>query len=171
MEMKSLNYYMRILHRYIGFFLIGFTIIYALSGIVLIYRDTDFLKSEQTIEQQLAPNISEGDLARALHMRRFKVDKTEGDMVYFSNGTYNKQTGNVVYTQKRQPFLIDKFNSLHKRASRNNISHIFSTIYGVLLLFLAISSFWMFKRKTKVFKKGLLFAAGGFVVAVIILFI
>jgi len=39
---KSINYYMRVLHRDIGFFIAGLLIIYALSGIVMIYRDTSY---------------------------------------------------------------------------------------------------------------------------------
>ena len=46
-EKKSVHYYMRSLHRDVGFLVLGFTFIYALSGIVLVYRDTDFLKSER----------------------------------------------------------------------------------------------------------------------------
>ena len=41
-EKKSIHYYMRGLHRDIGFFLIGLTLIYSISGVLLIYRDTDF---------------------------------------------------------------------------------------------------------------------------------
>jgi hypothetical protein len=35
---------MRELHRYLGFFLVGIMSVYAISGVVLIFRDTDFLK-------------------------------------------------------------------------------------------------------------------------------
>ena len=35
---------MRIAHRYLGFFLLGIMVFYALSGIILIYRDTDTFK-------------------------------------------------------------------------------------------------------------------------------
>ncbi len=41
-EKKSINQTIRILHRNIGFFILGFVLIYALSGITLIYRDSDF---------------------------------------------------------------------------------------------------------------------------------
>ena len=39
-EKKSINHFVRSLHRDIGFFVIGLTIIYSISGIVLTYRDT-----------------------------------------------------------------------------------------------------------------------------------
>jgi hypothetical protein len=170
MEKKSFSHYMRALHRDIGFFAIGLTIIYAISGIILIYRETGFLKSEKQIERQLSPNIKESELGMALHLRNFQVTKTEGDVVYFQNGTYNKTTGLVKYTDKALPTIIEKFNSLHKKSSRG-ITYIFSTIFGLSLLFLAISSFWMFKPKTKMFRRGILFAGLGLVLAIVLLFL
>ena len=53
MEKKSLNQLMRAWHRDIGFFIIGLVIIYALSGIALIFRDTDFLKHNIKFEKKL----------------------------------------------------------------------------------------------------------------------
>lgn len=48
-EKKSINHYMRSLHRDIGFFVIGLIVIYSISGVVLIYRDTNFLKHDAVI--------------------------------------------------------------------------------------------------------------------------
>ncbi len=42
----SFGFQMRVIHRYLGFFLVGIMAVYSLSGIVLIFRDTDFLKQE-----------------------------------------------------------------------------------------------------------------------------
>ena len=36
----------RVLHRYLGFFLAGIMMIYAVSGITLIFRNTDTFKQE-----------------------------------------------------------------------------------------------------------------------------
>lgn len=165
---KPIQHYMRALHRDIGFMVIGLTIVYGLSGIVLMYRDTDFLKREKQIEQTLEPNISEAELGKALRMRNFEVVKTEGDIVYFENGTYNKSTGVAQYKAKQLPAWLDKFNKFHKTASKNLI-HWAGIIYAVLLLFLAISSFWMFKPKSKMFKRGLVFAGIGLVLAIVVL--
>ncbi len=77
---------MRVLHRYLGFFLAGIMAVYAISGIVLIFRDTDFLKSEVTEEFKIAPNLEKENIGKALEMRRFEVEKEEGNMVYFGNG-------------------------------------------------------------------------------------
>lgn len=44
----SIHYWIRSLHRDIGFFLVGLTLVYVLSGVVLIYRDTGFLQTTET---------------------------------------------------------------------------------------------------------------------------
>jgi uncharacterized iron-regulated membrane protein len=43
MSKKKTSGTMRIFHRYLGFFLSGIMTVYALSGVVLIFRDSDFL--------------------------------------------------------------------------------------------------------------------------------
>lgn len=165
---KSFSYYMRSLHRDIGFFLVGLTIIYSISGIVLIYRDTDWLKRDVMVERELSPNLEASELGGILRKRDFKVLKTEGDMVYFQNGTYNKATGVVQYSNKELPSFLNKFNDLHTSSSRSTV-HWFTTIYGVLLLFLAVSSFWMFNTKAKKFRRGIIIAAIGIVSVVVLL--
>lgn len=169
-EKRSINYYMRMLHRDIGFLVIGLTIIYSISGIVLIYRNTDFLKSEKRIEKQLSPNLNESQLCGILHVRSLVIEKIEGDVIYFQNGTYNRTTGIVNYSDKALPSFLERFNSLHKKSS-GNITFLFSTIFGVSLLFLAISSFWMFKPSTKMFRRGMVFTGLGLLLAILLLFL
>jgi len=137
---------------------------------MLIYRETGFLKQERTVEKHLSPGINEQKLGMILHVRDFKVLKSEGDVVYFKNGTYNKATGIVNYSAELLPPLMEKFNSLHKSSTRN-AAHWFSSVYGVLLLFLALSSFWMYKPGTGSFRRGIYIACSGFAGAIILLFI
>lgn len=170
MKKRSIHYYMRTLHRYVGYLALGFTLIYSISGIILVYRDTDFLKRETTVERKLPVNLDEAALGSELHMRGFKVLKTDGDLVYFANGTYNKATGTASYTVKALPTILSKMNSVHKSVSQNP-SHLFATVFGILLLFLAVSSLWMFKPQAKSFKKGMIVAGSGVVIAIVLLFI
>ena len=161
---------MRTLHRYVGYFVLGFTLIYSISGIMLVYRDTDFLKQETVVARKLPVNLDQAALGSELHMRGFKVLKTDGDLVYFANGTYNKATGTASYTVKALPTILSKMNSVHKSASQNP-SHLFATIFGILLLFLAVSSLWMFKPKAKSFKRGMVVTGLGVVIAIALLLI
>ncbi len=165
---KTIQQLMRSLHRDIGFLMIGITLIYGISGVVLVYRDTNFLKSEKQIEKQLQPNLSADQLGNELRMRSFKVEKNEDDIIYFGNGTYNKTTGLAKYTENSLPAFLNKISGLHKASSKSK-THWFTIVFGVLLLFLAISSFWMYKKSSKSFKRGMVFSAIGLVAAIIML--
>jgi hypothetical protein len=167
-EKPPINYYLRIMHRYAGFFILGFAVIYGLSGITLIYRDTDFLKHDKKIALNLTPGINPSELGNALRMRDFKLEKTEGDILYFQGGTYNKTTGAAEITIKDLVFPFNKLTNLHKTPSKSPI-HWFTFIFAITLLFLAISSLWMFKPGTKMFRKGILTVAVGLVVALVLL--
>jgi hypothetical protein len=160
----------RVIHRYLGFFLAGIMIVYALSGIVLTFRNTDYLKKEIHIEKTLAHNIAAEDLGKALGKGRFKVDKEEGDLVYFEGGTYNKRTGIALYTEKKLPVLLDNMNKIHKMHSGHPLFWL-GIFFGISLLFFAVSAFWMFRPTTSVFKKGIYFTLGGIALTLVLLFV
>ena len=160
----------RVVHRYLGFFLAGIMIVYAISGIVLTFRNTNYLKKEIHIEKTLDANITAENLGQALQKSRFKVDKEEGDVLYFQGGTYNKKTGVANYTEKKLPVLLENMNNIHKMHSGHPLYWL-GIFFGVALLFFAVSSFWMFRPTTSVFKKGLYFTTGGIVLTLILLFV
>ncbi len=160
----------RVIHRYLGFFLAGIMIVYAISGIVLTFRNTDYLKKEIHIEKTLEPNIAAGDLGKALGKGRFKVDKEEGDLLYFQGGTYNTRTGIANYSEKRLPVLLDNMNKIHKMHSGHPLFWL-GIFFGVSLLFFAVSAFWMFRPTTSVFRKGMYFTAGGIVLTLVLLYV
>ena len=161
---------MRILHRYLGYFLSGIMAVYALSGIVLIFRDTDFLKTDQQFEEKFAPKLSNEELGKELRYRDFNVTKEEGDIVTYKNGTYNKKTGVANYTEKDLPYVLNKLTHLHK-ASTDDPLYYLNIFFGFSLLFFVISAFWMYMPKTTIFKKGILFALAGIVLTLVLLFV
>jgi hypothetical protein len=161
---------MRAAHRYLGFFLAGIMAVYALSGIVLIFRDTDFLKSEHTLVEDNAPNIENEKLGEELHIRRFKIIEEKGDIVYFNNGEYNRKTGKTEIRSMELPYVISKMTHLHK-ASTEDPLYWLNIFFGFALLFFVISAFWMYMPKTNIFKKGMLFTLGGIILTLALLFI
>jgi hypothetical protein len=161
---------MRVYHRYLGYFLSGIMAVYAISGIVLIFRQTDFLKSEKQVEKMLEPNLASEELGRALRMRELKVESTNGDIVTFKDGTYNKATGQAVYKTKELPYVINKLTELHKASTKQPL-YFLNIFFGLSLLFFVISSFWMFLPRTELFTKGLYFALAGLVLTLILIFI
>ena len=165
---KNLYCIMRGLHRDIGFLTLGLTLVYVLSGVLLIYRNTDFLKKEKTSELQLQQNLSEEDLAKQLAVRNFRVEKKEGDVFYFKEGFYNATTGAAKISRKDYPPIIKKLVSLHKITGANRLS-LLNTIYGILLLFLAVSFLFMFKFGTGKSKRGLAFTSLGVILTILFL--
>jgi uncharacterized iron-regulated membrane protein len=167
---QNLSSTMRIVHRYLGFFLAGIMAVYALSGIILIFRDSGFLKQEKQVVKTVKPNASGEDLGRMLELRGFKAEREEGDIVYFKEGTYNKKTGEADYKKMELPAAIEKMNHLHKAKSGDPLFFL-NVFFGLSLLFFVISSFWMFMPKTTIFKKGLYFTAAGVVLTLILLLV
>lgn len=166
----TLHNSMRIWHRYLGFFLAGIMAVYALSGIVLIFRDTDFLKSESKLHKTVAANLSAEDLGKAIKVRDLKFDGQAGDIASFKQGTYNKATGDVDYTVKNLPKGIEKLTQLHKASTKQPLFFL-NVFFGVGLFFFVLSSFWMFMPGTNIFKKGLYFTLAGVVVTIILLLV
>ena len=166
----SLLLQVRSLHRDAGYFTAGLTIIFALSGIAQIYRDTGLFQHETRVESQLQPGLASSALGVALRAREFRVLRTEGSVVYFAGGSYDSATGHVVRTEKSFVFPLDRFSGLHKASSRSAV-HWLTTIYGVLLLFMAGSSFWMFRAGSRQLNRGLAFAAVGLLCALVLPFL
>ncbi|MCB0647019.1 MAG: hypothetical protein KDC49_10170 [Saprospiraceae bacterium] len=161
---------MRVLHRYLGFFLAGIMAVYALSGIVMIFRDTDFLKQETIMEKTLAPGLAGEALGREMRIREFKADREEGDLVFFKGGQYNKATGDAKWTTKQLPAGIEKLTKMHKATSKSPLFFL-NIFFGISLLFFVISAFFMFAVKSPMFKKGIYYTIAGIVLTLIMLFV
>lgn len=160
----------RMIHRYLGFFLAGIMAVYAISGIVLTFRNTDAMKREVAISKMLDKGLQGEAIGSALQMRGFKIEKTEGAIVHFPNGTYNSTTGEANYTVKRLPIVLEKMNKLHKMHSGNPLFWL-AIFFGIGLLFFAVSAFFMFKPDLPIYKRGLYFAAAGIALTIILMFV
>jgi hypothetical protein len=167
---KDTKSFMRITHRYLGFFMAGIMAVYSLSGILMIYRDTDFLKKEKIYEKVFEKNLTEKALGKEIKMKGFEVEKTENGVMFFKGGTYNSATGEAKYSKKELPFVLNKMTQLHKSQSKDTLSPL-NAFFGFSLFFFVISSFWMFNTKSKAFKRGMIYAGIGFILALIMVFI
>jgi uncharacterized iron-regulated membrane protein len=170
MSSKNMHQTMRIYHRYLGFFLAGIMAVYALSGIVLIFRDTNFLKHTKQVEKQLKPNLTVELLGKELKIKELKADKEDSATITFKQGIYSKTSGIANYSTKELPYFVQKLTNLHKASTKNPLFFL-NVFFGISLLFFVISSFWMFMPKTTIFKKGLYFTLAGIVLTIILLVI
>lgn len=154
-------------HRWLGFFLAGIMAIYATSGTLLIFRNTDFLKYEQVEERQLAPALDAKTLGSELRLRGFEVLEQNDSTITFKQGTYDKQTGQTTIVKKDYPVVIQHMVKLHK-ATTNSPLYWLNIFFGITLLFFVISAFLMFLPRVKLYHNGLKIAAAGFVFALLV---
>lgn len=170
MNNRKISNKFRVYHRYLGFFLAGIMAMYAISGIVLIFRSTDAFKVEKTVEKEVAKGSTEEQIGKTLKIRDFKIDRTEGNKVYFEKGVLDRSTGIATYKVKELPLILDSFTKLHK-ANTNRPLFFLNIIFGLCLLFFVVSAFWMFMPSTKIFKKGVIFSIAGVILTLILLFV
>lgn len=169
-KIKDTRSFMRITHRYLGYFLAGIMTVYAVSGVLLVYRDTDFLKKEKKYSTIVGKGLSEKVLGKELKIKNLEIESKVGNIVYFKQGSYNLTTGEAKYVKKELPFVLDKMVKLHKAKSEDTLSPL-NLFFGIALFFFVISSFWMFNPKTKAFKRGMIFTIAGLIVSIILVLI
>ncbi len=168
MKKNNVHNQMRTYHRYLGYFLAGIMLIYATSGVILIFRDTNFLKHDKVVEKQITPGLDYAALGKELRIKDLKVESDDGSTVSFHQGSYNKQTGKAKYTVKELLPFVEKLTRLHKASTKDPLFFL-NVFFGLSLLFFVVSSFWMFLPNTTIFKKGLYFTLAGSLLVIIML--
>ncbi len=170
MNNRNISNKVRIYHRYLGFFLAGIMAMYAISGIVLIFRNTDAFKVSETIEKKIAKDLNTAQIGKALKIKNFEIEKTEGEKIYFKQGVFDRTTGVATYEVKKLPVILNSMTKLHK-ANTTKPLFFLNIIFGICLLFFVLSAFWMFMPSTKIFRKGIFFTIGGILLTLILLLI
>jgi hypothetical protein len=168
--MSNVSKNMRVYHRYLGFFLAGIMAIYSISGIIMIFRETSFLKKEVHKVMTVAPNLKNEEIGPAIKIKNLKTTEEVGDIVKFKEGTYNRTTGEADFTVKELPYLINKITKMHKATNKDPLYYL-NIFFGLSLFFFVISSFWMFMPGTTIFKKGMYFTIAGMALVLIMLFV
>lgn len=151
---------LRILHRDLGYFIVGMTIVYALSGIFLNHRhdfnpdykiyvidfQTNIIPANRVNEQTVKEILAglEYDLVYKKH-----YTTNQGNIkVFIENGevVINPETGKgtMNYLQRRP--IIFEMNLLHK-ASIGALWKWVSDGMAVILLFVAVSGLFLLKGK------------------------
>jgi hypothetical protein len=166
---REISNKVRVIHRYLGFFLTGIMAMYAISGMTLIFRQTEFLKKEVVETRQLPVGLAPEELAPELKMK-VEFQLIEGDVYTFGQSTYDAKTGIATIKEKRLPYLLDKMTKVHKATHKSPL-YFMNLFFGLSLLFFVISTFWMFLPSTSVFKKGMYFALGGVVLFLIMILV
>lgn len=194
---KSFSNIMRSLHRDLGYFVIGLTLIYTITGIVLSGRALGWLEQTYVIEKNLSKNISKKEFTKQLeislkvldikndipisiiksaskNIKYFKFLEEKDNILYFkarsNNINYNTKSGNVIYKYISYPPYLKSVISAHK-ATHEKLWFYLAILYSIILSFLAISAIFMVKGKFGFKKRGIYFMLAGIFLVLIFLFI
>ena len=172
---RRLNFrpWLRALHRDIGYFAVGLTIVYAISGLAVNHlKDWDPNFKQVSRTHQLALPLPREDATaaksalQALGVREapreiYRASDTQLDLV-FDQRTFHVDTTNGVVHEEGQAArpLLRLANWLHLNRGKKAWTYI-ADFYAVFLLFLAISGLFMIPGRKGLLGRGALVALLG----------
>jgi len=175
---KAVRKWLRIIHRDLGYIMVGITIIYGISGYLLNHmngKDPAYETIEGTI--QLESNLSKQDIKKAWSSqndvpninRVLAIDEEHYRLMLDGGiGVYQTTNGEVVYEEHRKKPLIYFINKLHY----NKVGGwtIIGDIFAFSLIFFAISGLFMVKGKKGLVGRGKWYLLLGLLIPLIYVF-
>lgn len=168
---------LRILHRDLGYFIVGMTIVYSLSGIFLNHRHdfnpdykiyvVDFqteIRSETEVDEGMLKKILK-DLNADIVFKKHYVTNQGNIKIFIENGevVINPATGNGTMNYLQPRPVIFEMNKLHK-ASIGTLWKWTSDGMAVILLFVAVSGLFLLKGKRGFVRWGWWWTIAGIIV-------
>lgn len=182
--MKILRKWSRILHRDIGFFFVGASIIYGLSGIALNHlhdwnpnysveledftTEIDLSKNATEIEQNVLQLLDEIDDAD--HYKKHYYPDEDFIKIFLSGGSsvyVDTETGEGTAEFLRKRSVFYQVNYLHYNP--HEWWMWFSDIFAGALILLAITSLFMVRGKKGVVGRGGIYVALGIILPILFL--
>ena len=173
---KKIRKYSRILHRDIGYLLVGLTLIYGISGIILnfkkrgvdpAYKETSFVKqipaflSIDEFEDHWNKSISDSPkLSRVYPKGEIYNFYIEGGM-----GSYNPQTGKLSYAVFVERNFVKFINEIHYNKGKRFTW--LGTFFATAFIFLALTGLVIIKGKNGFRKRGVYFMLAGIILPVL----
>jgi len=174
---SSIKKWLRIIHRDLGFLMVGICLVYAVSGILLNHmngKDPAYKSVEETI--QFDKNLDGDGLARLWNTKDGlpvlkKVFHT-GDARYSlmldgGIGYYNPSTGELQYEHHSKRQLVYWINKLHY--NKINGWSFMADFFAISLIFFAVSGLFIVSRKNGILGRGKWYLIAGICIPVIFL--
>ncbi len=176
---KKIRKWLRILHRDLGYFAVGISLVYAVSGIILNHKkqgvDPAFkvIAESSVIQKDLSINdfqsyweeeIEEVKLNRIVKVKDYYRLYMHGGL-----GDYSPATGELNYEVYKKRNLVFFINKLH--LNQKNYWLGIADFTAIVLLFLALSGLAMIKGKKGFKKRGVYFMIAGFLLVVVYIWI
>jgi hypothetical protein len=158
---KRWRAWLRAIHRDIGYLAVGFTVIYALSGIAMNHIDdwdpnfhaTEVTRTITPIADELSDDAAAKQIAAAAGQVGVtgKIDDVyrAGDEVRltFSNGSKVTAIGDTITVQLRRDRLFFRVADWLHATRGKQVWKFIADVYAALLLYLAISGIFMIKGR------------------------
>ena len=183
---RPLQYYTILLHRYLGYFFLGITLVYAISGLAVNHMEdwnANFIMDRQS--GQIQPLIDAENLnaeeARVLY-KQFKVDSAfNPDNVFYPDDVMvevlvsanekimiNTETWQAQHEIVRRRPGLHLFNFIHLNNAKKAWT-FYADLYAIGLLLLALTGLFMKKGKKGVFGEAGIWTVAGMILPVILI--
>ena len=174
---KRWRAWLRAFHRDFGYLAIGFTVIYAVSGIAqnhiedwgeVSYRTYETTKTIAPIADDLSDEAAVAKVAALVDFGKPTTTFRAGDEIRleYANGAKVTAIGDQVTIQGRERrAFIGVANWLHTARNKKGWKYV-ADIYAVLLLYLAISGIFMIKGKLGLKGRGAFLISAGVAVPI-----
>ena len=159
---KPLTWWLRVIHRDLGFLMVGICLVYGISGMLLNHmngKDPAFRTEEKQV--QLPVSLSQQELMLTWNDRKDlpglkKVlpvdDHHQRLMLEGGIGVYNSATGDVDYELHTKRQLVYWINKLHYNRLKG--WSVMGDLFAVSLIFFALSGLFMVKGKKGIGGRG-----------------
>ncbi len=170
--------WLRIIHRDLGFLMVGVSIIYGVSGMIVNHMgatDPAFKTVQETIT--IDQNLMQGELPKAFEDRGLPTIKRVAQideehtrvMLEGGVGVYNSATGELVYEQHKQRPVVYWFNRLHYNRVKG--WSFMGDFFAASLIFFALSGIFMVRGKVGVMGRGKWYLIVGILIPLIYVFL
>ncbi len=172
MQKITIIKWLRIIHRDLGYFMVGISMIYAISGIILNHMG-EYDPAYKTIERTITvdKNIHNEEMLRTLCTehnlptlkRTMQIDSEHTQLLLEGGiGVYNNATGILDYESHKRNDFIYWINRLHY--SRVGGWSIVADIFAISLIFFALSGLFMIPGRKGIMGRGKWFLLIGLLV-------
>lgn len=173
---KKVQRWFRILHRDIGYFAVGITLVYALSGFFLSHKNFFSATKTENISIEFPKKLDGESFSKhwnsktTINLNHYKESDNKIQL-FLEGGTghYDKASGKVYYEIYKKRPIITFLNQLHNNQKKGWI--FIADIYAFLLIFLAGSGLVMVNGKNGFLKRGVWLMVLGIIIVILFVFI
>ncbi|MEZ4907734.1 MAG: PepSY-associated TM helix domain-containing protein [Saprospiraceae bacterium] len=178
---KKWRYWFRVIHRDVGYFLFGMTIIYSVSGIALNHIN-DFNPSYDITKKHLSIDTTKYNLQQdedilsivdvlgeTANYKKHKTNSKGQVKVYLEKGSIIiRPSGDIDYEKFTRRPILYQVNLLHYNPGK--LYTWFADAFAVGLILLAITGIFVVKGKHSISRIGLIYTLLGIIIPLLFLY-